>query len=226
MDMEIMHKDQLPQGGFAGLLEKQLVVDERLWDGPARSWNGLGNFVYLADADFNPKGQTNMHPHREVDVISVMIDGRIAHEGSLEHGQSLVANQAQVQRAGGEGFSHNEINPDETRNRMIQLWVLPETPGEPAGYKLYDIAEPGVTRIYGGDGTDGQTFASKTVLEVARLEKDGTLERKGPYIAYLTRNHGLANGTAVADGHIIRGVDLEFQALAEDTMLVLVSLTE
>ena len=112
MSLEIMHKDDLPLGGFAGLTEKRLVVDERLWDGPEKSWSGLGDFVYLADANFQPKGQTNMHPHKEIDVISVMVDGQIEHEGSLEHGKSIVANQVQVQRAGGEGFSHNEINPD------------------------------------------------------------------------------------------------------------------
>ena len=224
MDMDIMHKDQLPQGGFAGLLEKQLVVDERLWDGPDRSWSGIGNFVYLADANFNPRGQTQMHPHREVDVISIVIDGRIAHEGSLEHGQSLVANQAQVQRAGGEGFTHNEVNPDDTRNRMLQLWVLPETPGEPAGYKLYDLKENGVTRIYGGKAFGGETFASRTVIEVARMEEGQKLERKGPYLAYIARNHGQANGTAVKDGHMLRGEDLSFQALSADTMVIVVSL--
>ena len=121
--MDMMHKDQMPPGGFAGLREKQLVIDPRMWDGDKPQWNGIGNFVYLADANFKPKGQTNMHPHREVDVISVMVDGRIDHEGSLEHGKSLVANQAQVQRAGGEGFEHNEINPDDVENRMIQIGI-------------------------------------------------------------------------------------------------------
>ena len=36
------------------------------------------------------------------------------------------SHHVQVQRAGGEGFSHNEINPDDIENRMIQLWVVPE----------------------------------------------------------------------------------------------------
>ena len=45
-----------------------------------------------------------MHPHKEIDVISVMMEGRVSHEGSLEHGQSLETGQVQVQRAGGRRF--------------------------------------------------------------------------------------------------------------------------
>jgi redox-sensitive bicupin YhaK (pirin superfamily) len=79
-----------------------------------------------------------------------MVEGRIAHEGSLKHGQEMSDTDIQVQRAGGEGFSHNEVNPDDTENRMIQLWVLPERSGEPAGYKFYRSKPGGMTRVYGG----------------------------------------------------------------------------
>ena len=68
----------------------------------------------------------------------------------MGHGASVQADQVQVQRAGGQGFYHNEINPDDQPNRMIQLWVLPETPGEPAGYKVYDLVKGQLVRIYGG----------------------------------------------------------------------------
>jgi len=137
--MKILHRDDLPRGGFAGLREHRLVTDQRLFGDHKSSdtWDGLGNFVYLADARFLPKGETRLHTHKEIDVISVMVEGRIQHEGSLEHGQEMDSHHVQAQRAGGEGFSHNEINPDDSENRMIQLWVLPEKSGQAAGYKLY-----------------------------------------------------------------------------------------
>ena len=121
--MEIIHRDDLHLGGFAGLTEHRLVMDPRPFGGHVEpgTWLGIGNFVYLADARFNPHGETRLHSHREVDVLSLMVEGRIAHEGSLEHGQEVSAGQVQVQRAGGEGFSHNEINPDDEKNRMIQF---------------------------------------------------------------------------------------------------------
>ncbi len=225
MKVEILHKDDLSLGGFAGLTEKQLVVDSRLWDSPD-AWDGMGGFVYLADANFQPHGQTNMHPHKEVDVISVMVDGRIAHEGSLEHGKSLNVNQAQVQRAGGEGFQHNEVNPDAGTNRMLQLWVLPETPGEPAGYKSYELALGVMTRIYGGSAHQSDTFASQTILEVGRLEEQQTISQAGAFLAYVVRGNGLLNGESVGDGDLVRGRHLEFFAAVADTMILLVRLQE
>ena len=147
--MEILHRDDLKRGGFAGLRETRLVMDRRVFGGRAEgdTWEGIGNFVYLADARFMPNGETGLHSHKEIDVISVMVEGRIAHEGSLEHGQSMDRHDIQAQRAGGEGFSHNEINPDDTENRMIQLWVLPEHAGEPAGYNLYQPKGTKLTRV-------------------------------------------------------------------------------
>lgn len=221
--MEILHRDDLPQGGFAGLREHRLVMDDRLYGDRADpgTWSGLGDFVYLADARFQPKGETTMHSHREIDVISVMVDGRIAHAGSLEHGKEMIANDAQVQRAGGDGFSHNEINPDDSENRMIQLWVLPEKAGEPASYRFYRPESGGLTRIYGGPDTQDETFASRTRIDVGQLDPGQTASVDGPFLAYLTRGEGTLNGEAVRDGDLVRGDDLTFEA-RDDARLIIV----
>ena len=100
MNLEILHRDDLPVGGFAGLKEHHLVVCRKV-GGSSRTFDGIGSFVYLADARFVPKGETRLHPHHELDVISLMFEGRVAHEGSLEHEQDIIANQVQVQRSGG-----------------------------------------------------------------------------------------------------------------------------
>ncbi|MBX2861580.1 MAG: pirin family protein [Vampirovibrio sp.] len=226
MPIETMHRDDLPLGGFAGLKEHRLVVDAQLgWGGSdtVNTWNGLGNFVYLADAHFLPKGETRLHPHKEIDVISVMVEGRIAHEGSLHHGQSMTANQVQVQRAGGEGFKHNEINPDETRNRMIQIWVLPETPGEPARYKFYDLEKGNLTRIYGGSKNQQDTMDSHTLLEVGRLAEGQAVSKNGEFMAYVTRGSGDLNGSPVKEGHLVRGQNLVFKAAEDDVQLIVIT---
>ena len=88
--MQVLSRKSLPLGGFAGLTEHRLVTDRRIFGGrkAPNTFDGIGNFVYLADAQFNPNGETGMHPHKEIDVISIMMAGRVSHEGSLEHGQS------------------------------------------------------------------------------------------------------------------------------------------
>lgn len=220
--MKILHKNDLPLGGFAGLKEHRLVVDNKV-GGRDDTWNGIGNFVYLADAYFNPHGETRMHPHRELDVISIMLDGAIEHEGSLEHGSSIKAAQVQVQRAGVEGFSHNEINPDDTKNRMIQLWVLPENQGEPAGYKLYDIEQNKLTQIYGGTKAQSDTFDSHTVLETGRFSKDTHLNKSGDFLAYITEGEAVVNSTKVKDGDLLRGSNFDFQTTTEYAQVILIT---
>lgn len=211
---QILHRDDLPLGGFAGLKEHRLVMDERAWGRhkQAAAWNGIGNFVYLADARFIPHGETGLHPHHEIDVISVVVEGRIAHGGSLGDGQDLSPPDVQVQRAGGEGFSHNEVNPDDTTNRMLQLWVLPEQRGEAAGYKVYQPKLGDVTRVYGGEPGQEATFASRTTIDVALLRTAQTVTFDGPLLAYVSRGQGVANGRDVVDGDLIRADKLEFTA--------------
>lgn len=222
MKIERLHRDEIPLGGFAGLKEHRLVVDTRLGGG-GDTWNGIGNFVYLADARFLPHGDTHLHSHKEIDVISVMVEGRIEHEGSLEHGKGLSANQVQVQRAGSEGFSHNEINPDPTLNHMIQLWVLPENPDTCAAYKCYDIDLGKLTQVYGGDTNQNATFDSHTIVEVGRFEAGETLEKQMPFMAYVTRGAGELNDEAVRAGDLVRGEALTFTATETDTQIIVIS---
>jgi redox-sensitive bicupin YhaK (pirin superfamily) len=220
--MQVLHKESLYLGGFAGLKEHRLVVD-RLVGGRDDTWDGIGNFVYLADAYFDPYGETRMHPHKELDVISVMIEGTINHEGSLEHGSSIHAGQVQVQRAGGEGFKHNEINPNAIKNRMIQLWVLPENKGEKAGYKLYDVEQNKLTKIYGGSKEQSATFDSHTVLEVGRFSKEESITKSGDFLAYITEGEAVVNDIKVKDGDLIRGSNLHFKASSNNAQLIIIT---
>lgn len=221
--MEILHRDDLALGGFAGLREHRLVMGSKLYGdrGEPGTWDGIGNFVYLADARFLPKGETRMHSHREIDVISVMVKGRITHEGSLEHGQEMGDTDVQVQRAGGEGFSHNEVNPDDNENRMIQLWVLPERSGETAGYKFYEPQLGEMTRVYGGSADQSQTFDSHTLIDVGLLRTGQHASISGSFLAYISRGSGLIHETPVTDGDLIRGENLSFEA-KEETQLIVV----
>ena len=221
--MEILKRDSLKEGGFAGLKEHRLVKDVKVF-GPQEnndgSWPGLGNFVYLADARFMPHGETHMHSHHEIDVISVMVDGNIAHEGSLEHGKDLSGNDVQVQRAGGEGFSHNEINPDESWNRMIQIWALPEVAGQAADYKVYKPVTGELTRIYGGASNSGADFPAKTKIDVAVLDNRQQIEVDEPFLAYITRGKGIANNEPVEDGDLMRGDSIKFEAEGDVQLIV------
>ncbi len=229
--MQVLSRKSLPLGGFAGLTEHRLVTDRRIFGSrkAPNTFDGIGSFVYLADAQFNPHGETHMHPHKEIDVISIMITGRVSHEGSLKHGQSLNAGEVQVQRAGGEGFSHNEINPDNTKNRMLQLWVLPEVAGQSAGYKHYALKSKAISRIYGGKESGGQknkteTFASKTTIDIVRLASGESISFSEEVLAYVSK--GTAdfsdenNRFSAEEGDLLRSYKTDILATSDVEIVV------
>ncbi len=230
--LEILRRDTLSEGGFAGLREHRLVMGEKFWGDRVNSdaWSSAGtgsdgdldNFVYLADARFNPNGETTMHPHREIDVISIMVEGRIAHDGSLEQGAMLHTHSIQVQRAGGEGFTHNEVNPDNIPNRMLQLWVLPEVKGEPAEYKKFTPSWGERLRIYGGTNQDALSYTAETTIDVAMLVKGQQIELKAPYLAYIAKGEGTFGDLSLKDGDLIRGRNGTFNATSS-VQFILVS---
>ena len=223
--MKIIHKKDLHYGGFAGLREHRIVMDYRVFGSYKNSGtaDGLGSLLYLADAQFNPYGETKMHPHHEVDVISLMLEGKINHEGSLEHGNTIYEGEVQVQRAGGEGFTHNEINPDDKPNRMIQLWFTPEIAGEKAGYQHFDKNNEKITRVYGGK--EGNTFHSKTIMEVVRINHGETFSKAGVFQAYLTKGSLTSNETILSDGDFFYDNGLDIIA-NEDSEFIFISLEE
>ena len=220
--MKITRRNNLRRGGFAGLRETRLVMSPKIFRGQQESGSspGLGRFVYLADARFLPHGETRMHPHREIDVISVMVEGRIQHEGSLEHGQELQVDDIQVQRAGGEGFTHNEVNPDNAKNRLIQLWVLPETPGEPADYKMFQSRPAERLRIYGGPDDQDETFAAKTVIEIAQLKAGDSLSQPAQSLVYITTGTGSSNDQILREGDLIETINFTFTATQDSKLIV------
>jgi len=222
--MEILHKKNIARSGFAGIREHQMVKESSVFGRKPlndKSWDGIGNFVYLSDANFIPKGETGMHPHREIDVISFMVKGRVLHEGTLEHGKILDENEIQIQRSGGEGFYHNEINPDSIENRMIQMWCIPEITGQKSDYKKYTLKKNSFTKIYGGDKNSNETFNSHTHIEIGAFSKGAKFSIEQQFLAYITKGIAHVNNEKVQDGDFIRGKGLHFEAI-EDSQIIMI----
>lgn len=196
--MKTLTFEQLPQDGFAGLIERHFVINQQLFGrSKTIAFPGLGNFVYLADANFLPHGETHMHSHKEVDVISVMVAGDIIHQGSLGHGERLSAGSVQVQRAGSEGFRHNEVNPNNEQNHMIQLWVLPDEKGQPASYKHYHPKQGEYINVYGGNKAQNTTFNSTIAISVSNTAAQQSIEISGEVMVYLSMGEAMINGQVI-----------------------------
>jgi len=74
-------------------------------------------------------GKFDMHPHRDMEIITYMIDGELRHEDSLGNGDVLRPGEVQVMSAG-KGILHSEGNNSPTVPlRLLQIWIEPRTRG-------------------------------------------------------------------------------------------------
>ena len=111
------------------------------------------------------KGSVLGVPTGPASIASSSLSRRVPNAGrhnSGRKGGEVAAPNVQVQQSGAEGFTHNEINPDDTTNRMIQMWFVPDELAPNADYQVHEPAEGAVTRIYGGAVSQNETFPGST----------------------------------------------------------------
>ena len=65
------------------------------------------------------------HPHDNMEIITIVLDGVLAHKDSMGHEQTIVPNEVQVMSAGS-GLQHSEYNHEADRPaNLLQTWIFP-----------------------------------------------------------------------------------------------------
>ena len=65
------------------------------------------------------------HPHRDMEILSWLLDGALAHRDSLGNGSTIRPGEAQLMHAG-TGITHSEYNPSRTdAAHLLQIWIIP-----------------------------------------------------------------------------------------------------
>lgn len=182
----LLRGQQVPVTGFGGVRERRMVVDSRLTGHlPQRyNWDGLGDFVYLSDAVFEGGGSTGYHEHSGLDIVTIVVQGRLLHTGSLGSRRSLQAPVAQIQIAGREGFGHDERNPGPLENRVIQLMFLRNGQCGAAQYRTRSMRRTGCWELYRGGSSLVErhrpaALARRTVLDAVRTMAGEVLKIAG-----------------------------------------------
>lgn len=115
-----------------------------------------------------------MHGHRDMEILTYVLDGAIGHRDSLGSAAVVRAGEVQVMSAG-TGIRHAEFNPSpDERTRLLQIWLLPERAGLLPRYdqKVFGAALDGrLGLIASPDGRDGSLVVHQdAAIFAARLK--------------------------------------------------------
>ncbi|ENQ3080261.1 pirin family protein [Bacillus cereus] len=74
-----------------------------------------------------------MHPHRDMEIISYVVDGALTHQDSMGNRGTIERGHVQYMSAG-TGVFHSEHNLGDETLRLLQIWILPDRAGYTPNY--------------------------------------------------------------------------------------------
>ena len=171
------------------------------------------------------------HPHRDMEIVTWVLDGQLVHQDSSGHSGVIYPGLAQRMTAGS-GILHSEKNdawrllPDAARDEpvhFVQMWVVPDTQRLEPGYEQLDIgaelARAGLVPVASGRGHDAAiTIRQKdAALYAGRLASGETLRLPvAPYVhLYVAKGDiSLEGAGELATGDAARITGAEGQRVA------------
>jgi len=99
-----------------------------------------------------------LHPHRDMEIVTFILEGALEHGDSLGHREVIRAGEVQRITAG-TGIRHSEANPSATETvHLLQIWILPAEKDLTPGYETrrFDAVPAGTLRLLASeDGREG-----------------------------------------------------------------------
>jgi redox-sensitive bicupin YhaK (pirin superfamily) len=130
---------------------------------------GYGPLRVINEDRVQPGQGFGTHGHRDMEIISYVLEGALAHQDSMGTGSTIVPGDVQRMSAGN-GVRHSEFNHEKSKvTHFLQIWIEPSVSGIPPSYEQKHFAaedKRGRLRlIASSDGTEG----SVTIHQDARV---------------------------------------------------------
>jgi redox-sensitive bicupin YhaK (pirin superfamily) len=149
------------------------------------------------------------HPHRDMEILSYVLEGALEHRDSMGNGSVIRPGQIQHMRAG-TGVVHSEYNPSATDpTHFLQIWIVPGKRGQTPTYgeRAFDrdLAAQEFVLLASRDGRDNSIALNQNVdLWVTRLNGDVTrsfdVKPGRSAWVHVARGSVVVNGRVLSDG--------------------------
>jgi redox-sensitive bicupin YhaK (pirin superfamily) len=170
---------------------------------------GFGNLRVINEDRIAPGTGFGTHGHRDMEIISYVLEGNLAHKDTLGNVKGIPPGDVQRMSAG-KGVQHSEFNhADDQTTHFLQIWIEPNITGIPASYEQKTFAEAekrGRLRLVASpDGAQGSVLIHADARVYAGLfdgAESATLALAAGRKTYvhLVRGELEANGRKLATG--------------------------
>ncbi len=101
----------------------------------------FGALRVLNDDHVAPGAGFGAHPHRDMEIITYVLEGALAHKDSMGNGS--IIRRGDVQRmSAGTGVVHSEFNASQSEPvKFLQIWIFPERQGMAPGYEQAHVSD-------------------------------------------------------------------------------------
>ena len=133
---------------------------------------GFGHLRVINEDRIQPGTGFGTHGHRDMEIISYVLEGELAHKDSMGNGSTIVPGDVQRMSAG-KGVLHSEFNHAQDVTHFLQIWIEPRVTGIPPSYeqKHFDAASKrGRLRLVASpDGREGSVTIHQDAFVYAAL---------------------------------------------------------
>lgn len=99
----------------------------------------FGVLRVINDDFIQPHTGFDTHPHKDMEIITYVVDGAVTHADSMKNQHTLSRGQVQYMSAG-TGVTHSEHNLGDEPLRLLQIWIMPDRAGHAPNYGDYPFA--------------------------------------------------------------------------------------
>jgi redox-sensitive bicupin YhaK (pirin superfamily) len=171
---------------------------------------GFRSLRVINDDRVAPAGGFGTHGHRDMEIITYVLDGELAHSDSLGTGSVIRPGDVQKMSAGS-GIRHSEFNNSKTQPvHFLQIWIVPDRTGVEPGYQQLSFsreAKLGKLLLVASNEKredivhvqqDAKLYV--TVLESADQRVEHMLAPERHAWIHVARGSVVVNGTALVEG--------------------------